>query len=196
MDFVLREVRSCIPLDRPLTVIRVGTCGCLKFDPQDSQCLGSVSIADRGACIIQTSFSDYGDRFQISPPFTPDPTLSKLLSEEFGTAAFSSFNMTADFFYSSQGRTSPGFNDNNAMLFSNILAKIPSEPRVTMEMETGYLFYAANKLCATPMRVAAVHIVVVDRRSEPGAFLEDDGRSIEPTVVQPVLDAIIKFLQA
>ena len=193
MDFVLREVRSCIPMDQPLTVIRVGTCGGLRFEPADAPCLGRVGICDRGTCIVQRSFQDNGDGYSISPAWQPDMALTELLKESLGDMAFSSFNVTADFFYSSQGRTSPGFADCNEMLLSHILATIPQEPRMTMEMETGYLFYAANKLTTFPMRVAAAHIVVVDRRSEPGVFIEDDGRSVEPTLVLPVLDALTKF---
>ena len=69
-------------------------------------------------------------------------------------------NVTAESFYSSQGRIDPQFDDSNEDLIEQITSKYPNAR--TMEMETFLLFHLA-KSCKVPIYASAAAIVVANR---------------------------------
>mmetsp|Transcript_9702 Transcript_9702/g.16198 ORF Transcript_9702/g.16198 Transcript_9702/m.16198 type:complete len:303 (+) Transcript_9702:39-947(+) len=69
-------------------------------------------------------------------------------------------NVTADSFYSSQGRLDPAFDDGNLDIADIVKAKYPTIQ--TMEMETFFLLHLAA-CCKVPIKAAAAAIVVANR---------------------------------
>ncbi|CAK8995530.1 unnamed protein product [Durusdinium trenchii] len=71
-------------------------------------------------------------------------------------------NLTADSFYSSQGRADSAFNDENSQLIGEVLDRYPKA--ITMEMETFQLFHLARScLPKGTMRAAACVVNVANR---------------------------------
>jgi uridine phosphorylase len=123
--------------------------------------------------------------------------LSKLVFEELkqslrGQASIlEGLNLTADSFYSSQGRIDDSFDDNNVNLIEHITAQ--NLHAKTMEMESFTLLHLAK--CSRKQKIAATaaSIVVANRLTADvvdGVLLD----TIELLGGKAVLNAIIKFV--
>lgn len=192
MDIALRELRAVVPQDKEMVIIRAGTCGCIS-ESEGSDPLGSLAVCDKGALIIQTSYSSEGS-FELSPLCLPSSSLTSCLTAQLrrGTSlpVLSSVDASADTFFAGQGRRIPGFLDDNTLVLGELSARHPKDT-LTMDMETGYLFYTAEKLAKKTMHVAAVHIIVTNRTRVE--FLPDGGASIQPNIVKPILDTLVEY---
>lgn len=167
MDFFLREARAVVA--GPMAVVRLGTCGCL----QESVKVGNVSVAN-GSALVQRNYSHFDSSspahaqpYTISELCLPDSELNSSVVSALQKAMSSDkvnegTNITADSFYSSQGRFDPSFNDENDRLISEVLKKYPKA--ITMEMETFQLFHLARScLPKGSMRAAAAVVNVANR---------------------------------
>jgi len=65
-------------------------------------------------------------------------------------------NATADFFYASQGRFDPNFDDKNQNLLEQVLNKYPDVKSI--EMESYHLLDLAQQ-CKSPIKATAVAII-------------------------------------
>jgi uridine phosphorylase len=133
MDFFVRETRAVVK--GPMAMIRYGTCGGLTLEAS----AGSVVVANAGSgyvyrdpdafCACYTgelgeNCSVSGSGYRSSQVAPADAQLSALLLGELrayaeGKPALAisigeGCNITADSFYSSQGRIDPSFCDDNA----------------------------------------------------------------------------------
>jgi uridine phosphorylase len=175
MDFFVRESRAIV--DGPMIMVRYGTCGGLC----DAAVPGSVVVSSLGAGYVarnpdhflQTNAeARYGkDPYFYFDPAPADAALSSALEgslrdamatvEGAGTV-LAGMNITADSFYSSQGRLDDRFHDDNQDLFDRVRAHYPNAS--SMEMETFTLLHLAQ--CSRiPIRAAAAAMVVANRRS-------------------------------
>jgi len=167
MDFFLREARAVVT--GPMAVVRLGTCGCL----QESVKVGNVSVADSSA-LVQRNYSHFDSTspahaapYTISELCLPDTDLTNaVVSAVKGAMGAEKVNegtnITADSFYSSQGRADPSFRDENSELIEEVLKKYPKA--ITMEMETFQLFHLARScLPKGSMRAAAAVVNVANR---------------------------------
>ncbi|KAJ1410902.1 hypothetical protein B484DRAFT_455763 [Ochromonadaceae sp. CCMP2298] len=188
MDFFVRETRAVVK--GPMAMVRYGTCGGLTLEAS----AGSVIVANAGSAYVcrdpdafsacysgelgsNCSVSGSGYRFsQVAPA---DVELSALLLGELrayaeGKPALAlsigeGCNVTADSFYSSQGRIDPSFCDDNSVIIDTLLKKYPSAK--TMEMETFFLLHLA-RCCKIPIKAAAAAIVVANRPT--GTVMDGD----------------------
>ncbi len=88
--------------------------------------------------------------------------LHELLTIPHGSVIKQGANVTADSFYSSQGRLDDNFYDFNAGLLDNyVCARYPNA--ASMEMETFSLFHLAVCARKSPIFAAAASIVVANR---------------------------------
>lgn len=175
MDFFVRESRAIV--DGPMIMVRYGTCGGLS----DAAVPGSVVVSSLGAGYIarnpdhflQTDAeARYGkDPYFYFAPVPADAALSSALEESLREAmskvegagtVLAGMNITADSFYSSQGRLDDRFHDDNEDLFQHVYRHYPHA--TSMEMETFTLLHTAH--CSRiPIRAAAAAMVVANRRS-------------------------------
>lgn len=176
MDFAVRELIGL--LTGPMWVIRLGTCGLIKGEPEDTY--GSALVCDLGAVLVRTNLDcctdddDCKDEseeteeecYRVSGKvLMPDADLTariKSLANQMDIPLLPSLTLSCDSFYSSQGRPSLPFQDHNAHLLPALLGRFGAVPRVGMEMETGQLVGLAQR-SSEGLRVGAVHIVVADR---------------------------------
>jgi len=85
----------------------------------------------------------------------------KLLSESIGVdTVVQGVNVTADSFYSSQGRIDERFHDSNPNLFQQVHEHYTEAQ--SMEMETFQLFHLA-KCCTTSIKATAAAVIVANR---------------------------------
>ncbi len=195
MDFAIRELRAIV--EGPMIIVRLGTCGMVKSQVEDP--LGAVAVCELGSAIIQQTFDLSQNAFHISQILKPDEQLTKVLCTELKDQTdhqiLSSLNVTADSFYSSQGRISLDFQDENEGLLDEIRHTFASAPNITMEMETGILLYEAQKNTRNCIHAAALHIVVADRTGTEEAFLSSssDREAIEQALALPLLNVLSKF---
>jgi len=184
MDFFVREVRAVT--DGPIVCARFGTCGGITSEA----IVGSVVVASGGSAYVNrnpdafahcydnsestagSSINKY-NMYQVAPA---DSRLSAALEAELsktlhadallmqgrreGELVSSGTNVTAESFYSSQGRIDPQFDDANADLIEQVCEKYPNAR--TMEMETFQLFHLA-KCSRQPFMASAAAIVVANR---------------------------------
>lgn len=207
MDIALRELRAVVA-PGPMVIIRVGTCGIVKKEVAEP--VGRLAVTDHGAVLVQRNYDSDSNHpnmpdhqfYHISRRWMADPELSTILKrntqERMGADnVLSSLDASADSFYSSQGRTSPGFADNNGFITRTLIELYPDAPNITMEMETGQLIYSACAMADESNKIyaAAVHIVAADRIED--SFLGDIKKrlEIESRIAEPVLDAIVEFAQ-
>lgn len=171
MDFVLREGRAVV--EGPMAVVRWGTCGVL----QRSVKPGTVSVATEGSIVVQNNF--FGGKpdevagggkpapYLFSAPCLPDAELDAAVSKALGEAlgadqVANGLNVTADSFYSSQGRRDPRFADNNEGLMKELARRHPSA--LSMEMESFMLLHLArNSRPEGHLRAAAAAVNVANR---------------------------------
>ena len=137
MDFLVRETRLMV--EGQLLFIRFGTCGGL----QSSIPAGNVVVASEGSGFIYRDpdlVFDEACSFpykttSVSPSDTPlSQSLISSLTEHLGEGRVNGgLNVTADSFYSSQGRLDPEFEDRNGGLVERVLEVYPSGGSMEME---------------------------------------------------------------
>lgn len=123
-----------------------------------------------------------------------DETLSALVREELqnavGTASvLEGVNVTADSFYSSQGRIDPNFDDVNTNLIGYLQSKYPRAR--TLEMETFQLLHLA-RCSKEPIYASAAAIVVANRQSAVVAN-EDVLDRMELESGRAIMHAVARF---
>ncbi len=176
MDFFVRETRAVV--DGPIVAARFGTCGGISSSAQ----VGSVVVASGGSAYVNRNpdafLHCYGDNnnsksqidkynvFQVCPS---DTVLNELMETKLRDNLVGKYgdnivdkgiNVTAESFYSSQGRIYEKFDDDNSSLIDTVCAKYPDAK--TMEMETFMLFHL-GKCCRDPVYASAAAIVVANR---------------------------------
>jgi uridine phosphorylase len=184
-DFVIRETRAVVK--GPMIMIRLGTCG----SPHTDVPVGSLSAATLGSVAIlrnpdvfaeaegdaRPALGGMGDEhapYHLTKPVMGDKALGEALVKELRAAAerdgstkvVEGMNASACSFYSSQGRVDPCFDDRNASLVDELMAKHPN--LTTIEMESFHLFDLAR--CSTRQgqetRCSACTIVLAQRKSD------------------------------
>jgi hypothetical protein len=97
--------------------------------------------------------------------------LQENLTDQFKDHILEGINITADSFYSSQGRHDPNFYDDNESLLNQIKDKYPAARSV--EMETYQLFHLSLPTCSkTPIFSTAASIILVNRGNEDTLDME------------------------
>lgn len=205
MDIALRELRV-VTAPGPMVIIRVGTCGIVKKEV--SEPVGRLAVADHGTVLVQRNYDSDSNHpnmpdhqfYHLSRCWMPDAELTTILKRlaenKMGTEnILSTLNASSDSFYSSQGRTSPGFADNNGFIIPTLIERYPDVPNITMEMETGQLIYSACAMADESNKIyaAAMHIIASDRIEDN--FLGDIKKrlEIESQIAEPVLDTLVEF---
>jgi len=178
-DFFVREVRYIT--EGPLAVIRLGTCG----TPREDINIGTLALASQSVCVT-TNYNSYSrdhsengralDHFTVSKPCYADSTLTNLLKNHLASTVVDfpvviGLDITADSFYSSQGRVDANFDDRNATLIDELITNHPQ--CVSLQMETFHLLHLA-RLSFGKIYVAACAIVLAQRRSN--AFLDNKSK--------------------
>jgi uridine phosphorylase len=174
MDFFVRESRAIV--DGPMAMVRFGTCGGVSNEAN----AGKIVVASYGSGYIHRNVDYFAYNYsndisrstslepyitsQISPA---DEELSALVSNELKKIIndediIEGCNVTADSFYSSQGRIDDNFNDYNHSIIDIIKEKYPSAS--SMEMETFNLLHLA-KCSRIQIKASAAAIVVANRIS-------------------------------
>eukprot|EP01040_Poterioochromonas_malhamensis_P003348 gene3350-3572_t len=182
MDFFVRESRAIV--EGPMAMIRYGTCG--GISPEANQ--GKIALASQGSGFIMRNPDAFDQYYHGSPTDSrvsndayhfyniapADESLTNLLrkniTDDLGADVLvEGVNVTADSFYSSQGRIDDRFHDDNVGLINKIHAKYPNSK--TLEMETFFLFHLA-KVCTKKIKASAATIIVANRLDS--AVIEDD----------------------
>ncbi|CAJ1349616.1 unnamed protein product [Effrenium voratum] len=193
MDFFAREARAVVKGN--MAAVRLGTCGCL----QDWVKVGNVSVASQGSALVQRNYSHFdGSAADVKPYLLtelclPDDELNAAvvgaLRDAMGAdKVVEGVNITADSFYSSQGRADPAFNDENSDLVSEVLAKYPKA--ITMEMETFQLFHLARSCLPKGSFRAAAAVVNVANRPTGDVVGEEALRTAESVGGKALLQAL------
>ena len=174
MDFFVRETKAVV--DGPIVACRFGTCGGISPGAR----VGSVVVASGGSSYVTRNpdafaycygggQSGTGQKYNVHKVCPADDQLSAIvesslrdqLEAKYGASIVDSgINVTAESFYSSQGRIFEKFEDENDTLIDEV-CKTYNEAK-TMEMETFMLFHLA-KCCHDPFYVSAAAIVVANR---------------------------------
>lgn len=211
MDFFVREVRAVT--DGPIVCARFGTCGGITkkaivgsvvvasngsaFVVRNPDAFAHCYSSSKGAP-VDASVPRY-HMYQVAPA---DDRLSAALEAELsqtlhadaalmegrsaGDLVSSGTNVTAESFYSSQGRIDPQFEDENETLIDRVCEKYPDA--LTMEMETFQLFHLA-KCSAQPFLASAAAIVVANRSDNSTVDVERLAR-VEEIGGKAVLHAV------
>lgn len=195
MDFFVRETRSVTK--GPLAIVRFGTCGGIGTEGP-----GSIVVASGGSGFAIRNPDAFGFNgetvpneiaYRMSKIAPADKSLSTSITKELinvlgADVVSEGVNVTAESFYSSQGRIDPNFDDCNLTIIDDVVRTYPNAK--TMEMESFQLLHLAN--CSKiPIYASACAIVVANRRSAKvidGPLL----RSLELNGGKAILDAIIK----
>lgn len=204
MDFFVRESRAVVA--GPMAIVRYGTCGGISEDAT----AGCIVIASEGSgyiCRNPDSFvslysnvdddirSNVVRPYHLSKIAPASIELSNIvydcLESELGSNLLRrGVNVSADSFYSSQGRVDSNFHDNNLDVLQ-LLNHEYSNPH-SLEMESFFLLHLAQ--CSkVPIKAAAAAIVVAHRPS--GQVL--DGSSIdalERKGGEALLEAIVQII--
>ncbi|KAK9708722.1 hypothetical protein K7432_009467 [Basidiobolus ranarum] len=152
MDFFVREVRAVV--DGPMCIIRLGSCGSLNGAKPGEFMVPTSSVALTRNYNYFAPNSKVQKPYDISMEFPADETLSNLLTQEltqvFGEEkVHNGVNITADSFYSSQGRVDENFVDAKENLFQVIREELPTA--VSLEMETFMLYHLAHCTTSAPL---------------------------------------------
>ena len=203
MDFFVRESRAVV--DAPMAMVRFGTCGGLSLQAP----AGSIVVSSGGSGYVSrnpdafenfySSSSSSADRvspYTFAKVAPADEGLSELVAEELAAAVgqkaavLKGVNVTADSFYSSQGRIDDrGFDDSNDGIIDAITSNYPGA--LTMEMESFTLLHLA-KCCKIPIVATAAAIVVANRID--AAVVDGDTLTLlERDGGRAILEAIIKI---
>jgi len=211
MDFFVRESRAVI--SGPILTIRYGTCGGLGSAPS----AGAVIVADGAGLVTRNpdafthlygsggdgkeDGSGAGDPYRMSLIAPSDAELTAKLSEEMQAIlgaenVKSGINVTADSFYSSQGRIDDRFGDENKDVIQRVrkhYGDLTGNPDAAqcMEMECFQLLHLAH--CAKAphsIRASSAAIVVADRHS--GTVIGEDALDrLEREGGRAVLNALV-----
>jgi len=186
MDFFVRESRAVVT--GPMAIVRYGTCGGISEDAS----AGCIVIASEGSGYIcrnpdsfASLYSNVDDdtrttavrSYHLSKIAPASVELSDIvyacLENELGSNLLRrGVNVSADSFYSSQGRVDSNFHDSNQDVLQ-LLSDEYSNPH-SLEMESFFLLHLAQ--CSkVPIKATAAAIVVAHRPS--GQVL--DGSSID-----------------
>lgn len=200
MDFFVRESRAVV--DGPMAIVRYGTCGGLS----ELAIPGKIAVATGGSGYVvrnpnafthlYTADAQHKDEkpyffFDTCPS---DASLSELIKktliEDLGEDSFvEGVNVTADSFYSSQGRQDSRFIDNNHDLVQEIIQQYPHA--TSMEMETFVMLQLA-KCSQVPIKATAAAIIIANRLN--GNVVEGDIlQRVEEMGGKAVLHAISKI---
>ena len=167
LDFAIREDIAMV--DGTLVAIRFGTCG----SPTDACNIGDLALADecRGIYRNPDAFrhspsSASLERYHFTLPVPADPDLLKhlrdTLTKQFPDTIKLGTTFSGCSFYSSQGRPSSVFDDQN----EDILSKIASFPKaIAVEMETFHLFDLAD-ISRGRLRAAGSALIIAARQSK------------------------------
>jgi uridine phosphorylase len=202
IDFVVRECRAIV--DGPMVIARFGTCG----TPQPNIPIGSISVASLGAVCATRNVDAFIEKkpapadddkrrsldyYNLSKICPADDTLSKLIIRKLEAvvsgSVYAGLNLTADSFYSSQGRITDDFEDYNHTLLDEAMERYPE--LTSLEMETFHLLHLAH--CSRgSISASAAAIVLAQRKS--GAFLDHETtRRLERLGGTAVLDALVEY---
>ncbi|RYG66145.1 hypothetical protein EON64_10420 [archaeon] len=144
MDLFVREARAIV--DGPMIIVRFGTCGGIGENARP----GTIIVASQGAGYI-TRNPDAFHSASIHEPLPEPYTLHKLvpadqiLSDNLvkylteaigGEHVVTGVNVTADSFYSSQGRIDDRFDDRNEGMIELIRKTYPNAQSLEMESFT------------------------------------------------------------
>lgn len=177
MDFFVREARAVV--SGPMFIIRFGSCGAI-----GKASVGDVIVAEDSVACRR----DFDVTYSISKVSKSDMELTSALTQELKkqVPVVQGRDVTADSFYSSQGRIDPMFNDNNLDLIDR-LAGLNAE---SLQMETFQLFHLAE--CGNEIRAAAFAMVFADRAKNK--WIDEQTISfLEPKCAKSVLETLIKF---
>jgi len=198
MDFVVRETRGIV--EGPMAIVRFGSCGII--DPDIN--VGSVCVASDAIMVTRNpDHFHYDDDakevhpYRFSRPVKSHKGLSDILvsflNKNIGEERVCrGTNATADSFYSSQGRVSSHFKDDNKSLIQHLQSH-DSGSMATMEMETFHLLDLAR--CASPpFQIAGGAAVICVASRSTGDVLETSVmRDLESEGGRAVLEAITNF---
>jgi uridine phosphorylase len=159
---------------------RFGTCGGISDDAPAGKIVvatgGSGYVTRNPDAFLSYYTADAREAIASNHAITPyvmhvvapsNSTLSTAVSTELISAlgeecVKAGSNVTADSFYSSQGRIDDNFDDGNKDLIASILSSYPDAK--TLEMETFMLLHLA-RCSKMPIAASAAAIVVANRRS-------------------------------
>jgi uridine phosphorylase len=171
MDFFVREARAIV--EGPMVIVRFGTCGGIDAAAEP----GTIVVASQGSAFISrnpdafhsaAAHENLPDPYQLHKIVPADAHLSARLVEALGNIVgtqciVEGVNITADSFYSSQGRKDDRFDDRNENLIDgNIKTRYPNAR--SLEMESFYLLHLAHS-SKLPIKASAAAIVVANRLS-------------------------------
>lgn len=161
-----------------LILFSYGTCGGISLDAKE----GCIVVASKGSGYISRNpdafaslYSGNDSNVSMPAPYNfhkvapADPSLSAILADElalqFGKeSVVEGVNVTADSFYSSQGRIDTRFEDGNTILFGEGGLVVKNYPdAASMEMESFSLLHLAACSKEIPIKAAACAIVVANR---------------------------------
>eukprot|EP01156_Anaeramoeba_ignava_P010359 Anaeramoba_ignava/a479501_179.p1 GENE.a479501_179~~a479501_179.p1 ORF type:complete len:321 (-),score=55.88 a479501_179:124-1056(-) len=201
VDFMVREGRVIV--DGPMHIVRFGTCGCLDGEIP----VGHVIVASKGSALATRDYDAVEENLQskevknkipyiLTKVIPSDPELNKAilseLKEKLGEEkVHEGVNITADSFYSSQGRLNPDFNDYNSDLIEEILRKYPDA--VSFEMETYLYLHLARSSVSKPIFATAACIALAQRKQD--VFLDTETKhKVEKLGGQALIDALSKLV--
>ena len=176
MDFFVRESRAIVA--GPMAMVRYGTCGGLSAQAEP----GKIAVAAGGSgyvvrnpdafthtyCTEREKEKEKREPYFFFDVCPADAALTALVSQtlstELGSDSFvEGVNVTADSFYSSQGRLDAAFEDDNAHMVDRIVAHYAPHA-LSMEMESFTLLHLA-KCSRVPIKATAAAIVIANRLS-------------------------------
>jgi len=193
MDFFVREAREVV--EGKMAVIRFGSCGGI----DEKIKVGSVVVSTKGSIFIQRNpdafrrnvVESHEEGYKISFPVYPNLELSKILHRELKGRipdyVVEGLNVSADSFYSSEGRVSKFFQDSNGHILEKIKQAYPEA--LSMEMENFHLFDLAENSGGS-INAAAATVVYANRFTEE--FINAELQQfITAAVSSGILEAII-----
>ena len=166
MDFVVRECRHVV--EGPMAIVRYGTTGLLR----ETLPPGTVVLASSSRMLSRNYDYDpstpVNEAYKLSRRIAADPLLTNTLKEKLIETlgeenVAEGVDITADFFYDSQGRTSVQFEDYNEGLIEHV-ESLDSEAS-NLQMETFKLLQLANASKGS-IKAAAAAIGLMNRKSK------------------------------
>ena len=196
MDFFIRESRFVT--EGPMAIARFGTCGGLSEDAVP----GTIVVASGSGFINRNPSAFSKNRSEGVEPyilydevsadnFLTSTIIDKLTQGVGASAVVSGTNVTADSFYSSQGRVdSDNFDDQNTTLISKVVSTYTNAK--SMEMETFQLIHLAN--CSkVPIYSSAAAIVISNRRDPSNIVAGEVLSHLEAEGGRAMLEALVAF---
>jgi len=210
MDFVVRETRAVVDSSEKMKIIRFGTCGGI----HDEDFATTIIVATEGSALVRREPDLAGDNdsfpYSFSKVVLPSSELSDALflsmqertrglifksndalAEKNGKVK-SGLDITADSFYSSQGRTGEAFDDRNELLLEKLKGHYPSAR--SLQMETFQLFELARSSHSS-ISAAAACIILASRATKGAAgsiALKEDVSLLELCGGLACLEALTK----